>query len=187
MKKIMKPQTSVILTSGVIILLAALGILIKPNVHAQRQLPKPTFAPMGAVAPAMKPSADRQIAILDLVIYSAEGGKIEKVDLARARIINSFAPNVFDVNGPWRVELIGKDRQQFYTMDPRLVHILDDNLEIPHSSILQTGEVAWQLVVPLYYQDTVLWIETINIYDENQNLIFSTPVDREAWLKASGQ
>jgi hypothetical protein len=76
---------------------------------------------------------------------------------------------------------VGAETVSFGVQDPREVHVLEEIENSPHSTSLLAGEIAWELVVPLFDKDKDLQVQEINIYDENGELIFSAPVDRERW------
>jgi hypothetical protein len=184
-RNIMKGLTNRVLV--LILLVATVGTILvintamQQNVSAQQEFQQPTVVSGDVLTPASTPVDNREVAILDLVIVSAEDGTIETVRLERGRIVRRFAPNVFGLAGAWTVELVGAETVSFGTPDPRQAHVLDEDTDVPHTSTLLTGEVAWELVVPLFAKEQDLGIQEINIYDETGELIFTTPVDRERW------
>ncbi len=176
-------RTLMILVLAAIAILLGIGSQTLSSVEAQEKFQPPTPVPASAMTPAPKPGDDRQIAILNLTVFTSAEGQIENITLDKGRIIYGYAPNVFGIAGQWTIELVGKQVYHFKTSDPRQVHVLDGNEEVPHSTFILTGKFPWELVVPLYSKAIDLGIVTINIYDENDQLIYSTPVNREEWLK----
>lgn len=147
---------------------------------AQEQRIQPTVVPAEALTPAPTPPDNRQVAILTLVIASTDEGKVERVALERGRIVRSYAPHVLVLDGPWTIELVGRETIRYGALDPRAVEVETDDEEAPYTYIIETSAL-WELVVPLFENGKDLEVKEINIYDQDGNLIFSTPVDREAW------
>jgi hypothetical protein len=175
---------ALILTGILFVFVVGCVVTNENTVDAQEEFVRPTLVPAEILTPAPKPADDRQVAILNLVVVSSSDGNIERVTLEQGRIINSFAPNVLGLTGPWTVELVGEERVRFGTLDPREIRIYDQNEELPHDVSL--GEnIAWELVVPLYDNGQDLGVREINIYDQNENLIFNTLIDREAWQETT--
>jgi hypothetical protein len=161
-------------------LLAACGS--RGDAVAQEKLVKPTVVPPTARTPAPTPEDQREVAILTLIVKAGKEGKVEAVELQKGQIVRSYAPNVLGLSGPWTVELAGEQSIKYGTLNPLQARVYDDekDQEVPHSGEALT-ETTWELVVPLWDQGKDLGVKEINIYDENGNLIFSTPVDREKW------
>lgn len=152
------------------------------NARAQEEFQRPTVVPATALTPAPTPPDGREVAILNLLIKADKEGTVEAAELESGSIVNSFAPNVLGLSGPWMVELVGEETIRFGTLNPLYVRVYDDEKESPHSGLWLT-ETTWRLVVPLYDRGQDLKVTQINIYDENERQIFSTPVDREHWSK----
>lgn len=151
-----------------------------PSAIAQRGQEAPTLIPAKLRVPLPTPEDAREIAILELFIASAESRQIEGVELQRASIIRSYAPNVFGLQGPWTVLLLGREEIEFGVNDPRVVHVYDGEDKAPHGTLFET-KVLWELVVPLFDKGRDLGVKEIRILDQTGKPIFSTPVDREAW------
>jgi hypothetical protein len=168
------------------ILLALTGLWLlagcspEEKARAQEELQRPTVVPATALTPAPTPADRREVAILNLLIKANREGKVEAVELQRGSIVRSFAPNVLGLSGPWTVELVGKDTIRFGTLNPLYGRVYNDEKDAPHTGLLAT-ERTWELVVPLYDRGQDLEVTQINIYDESERQIFSTPVDRERW------
>lgn len=163
-----------------VLFVAACGVAAEKTVGAQEEFVRPTVVPAEVLTPAPTPPDGRQVAILNLAIVSAGEGEIEKVTLEQGRIINSYAPNVLGLAGPWTVELVGEEPIRFGTLNPLVVRVYDEKQEVPHD-VSQSETTMWELVVPLYNDGKDLQVREINIYDQNEKLIFTTIVDREAW------
>lgn len=191
MNRISKRAPLALLFAAAVVVLFAIGLGLWGIAGAQAlfQRERPTVVPAEALTPAPTPADDRQIAILNLVVVAAQGGKVESVRLERAQIVGGYAPNVFGLSGPWAVELVGKETIRFGTLDPRQVRVYDGDeggKDVPHTTSF-AHETTWELVVPLHRDGQDLGVREINIYDERGRLIFSTPVEREKWLSAGEQ
>ncbi|MGH2538655.1 MAG: hypothetical protein ACRDHL_14800 [Candidatus Promineifilaceae bacterium] len=154
--------------------------------EAQQLRELPTVVPAQELTPAPTPADGRQVAILQLVVLSNADGRVEEVRLEKGQIVTAFAPNVFGRAGAWTVELVGRTPMRFGVPDPREAHIEDGEEGAPHTTEI-LAEVSWELVVPLSDKGQPLGVEEIRILDQNGELIFSTPVDREAWGGAEAQ
>lgn len=169
-----------ILTGGAIALSQLFG-----NASAQDRPvdpKKPTLVPAENLIPAPKPTDGRQVAILSIQLMSNEEGAVKQTQLLRGRIIESFAPNVFRKHGAWKVELAGERTVRYGVLDPRRISVYDGEEKVPHKQRLELDS-TWDLVVPLFDGAKDLGVQTITIFDEQGNKIFSTPVDRAEWTK----
>ena len=180
MKRSVYPQYVAAILLALTILCLLAGCSSVENVRAQEELERPTIVPATALTPAPKPPDAREVAILNLYVRADEEGRVEAVELETASIVRSFAPNVLGLSGPWTVELVGRDTIRFGTLNPLYVRVYSDEEDVPHTGLWLT-ETTWRLVVPLYDRGEDLEVTEINIYDETQDWIFSTPVDREGW------
>ena len=169
-----------ILTAGVIGLSQLIGDASAQDRPADPK--KPTLVPAEELIPAPKPTDGRQVAILSIKLMSSERGEVKQTQLIRGRIIDSFAPNVFRKSGAWKVELAGERTLRYGILDPRRISVFDDDEKVPHRQSLEL-ESTWDLVVPLFDGGKDLGVQTITIFDEKGNKIFSTPVDRAEWYK----
>ena len=151
------------------------------HIAAQNQQ-KPTVVPAEILTPADTPSDTREIAILTLIIKSSDDGKFENVELQQGRIVRSFAPNVLNRSGDWTIEVVGDEGLIYGVSDPRRMNVYGGENETPHETAFLTT-VEWELVVPLYLFDKDLNAAEINIYDQDGQLIFSTIVDRDNWIR----
>jgi hypothetical protein len=151
---------------------------------AQEQFGRqPTFIPAAAQTPAPTPPDGRQVALLTLSVTSNSEGKLEDIVLRQGRILSSYAPNVFDRQGEWMVELVSGDQRtvRFGTQDPRRVEVENPSGETSPLTTMIEPDASWELVVPLYDDDKDLKVEKIIIYDQEGKEVFTTPVDRERW------
>jgi hypothetical protein len=177
------------------IILAALGLVAalvlaagrSNDGSAQRKFgEKPTPIPADVLIPAPTPPDEREIAILSLRVISDEEGQLEAIELQQGRTLNSYAPNVLALSGPWTVELAGEEGTLRYgILDPRMVEIEggeDYDMEAPYINIIET-DIVWELVVPLYDGAKDLQVMQINIYDEKEALVFSTDVKGKGWMQ----
>jgi hypothetical protein len=130
--------------------------------------------------PAPTPSDGREVAILNLLIVSDMEGRIEAVELEGARIVTSYAPNVFNKQGPWIIELEGAEPMRYGIPDPRwkIVYPGEERESLQREF---DPSYQWELVVPLYYYDFDLEVRVISVYDEFGEMIFSTQVDHQGW------
>ena len=143
---------------------------------------QPTVVPAQDLTPAPPPPDKRQVAILTLVVSSNAAGEVESVKLQQGRIIHSFAPNVLHLaGGEWTVELSTQDQKTIHygIVDPRRVESFDPQTN-QYSTFLQPN-MTWNLIVPLYDDETNLNVVQITLYDQNGKPIFSTPVDYQGW------
>lgn len=156
------------------------SILNSPLQGGNNQKPTPLSA--GDQMGAPTPEDDREIAVLTLAIHSSPDGKVESVELERARIIKSYAPNVFGRPGEWTIELVGREQTVTYAvLDPRYVEVENEpNAESPFTYIIEPS-YEWEVVIPLFDDGQDLQVQNINIYDSEGNQIFETVVDREQW------
>jgi hypothetical protein len=186
-----KKNTSVILIVIVVLVLVVVAFsqILRPgNTEAQTNPNevKPTFVPAKDLTLAPTPPDNRQVAILTLAIQSDDSGKVREFQLEKGQIITSYAPNVLNRPGDWTVEVIGSnDKLRYGIQDPRKLDVFgpveNKGGENPaHSSEFATN-ITYDLIVPLYALDKDLGATEINIYDQDNNRIFSTPVDRERW------
>lgn len=155
--------------------------------EAQRKYgEKPTPIPADVYIRAPDPPDGREIAILSLSVISDEEGQLEVIELLQGRTLNSYAPHVLALSGPWTVELAGEEGTVEYgILDPRMVEIEggeEYDMEAPYSYIVET-DFVWELVVPLYDGAKDLQVLQINIYDEEKKLVFSTDVNGEGWME----
>lgn len=164
----------------VLVLSILLGAGCGDQAGAQEEIKRPTLVPASALTPAPTPADAREVAILTLAVSSNDDGQVEGVQLEKARILNSFAPNVFGRRGPWTIELVGEQTIRYGILDPRQQRVYADEIEEPHTTDLLL-QMTWEPVVPLFDGSKDLGVKMINIYDHEDRLIFSTEVDREAW------
>jgi hypothetical protein len=145
---------------------------------------KPTMIPVKEERPVPKLPDRREVALLTLIIESSDNGDVKSVKLERAKIIQSYAPNVLGRAGQWTVEVAGEKKTvSFGVIDPRLLRIYErGERKVPHTTQLQTKAV-WELVVPLWDNDQDLGAREIRIVDENKRELFKTRVERDSWLK----
>jgi hypothetical protein len=151
---------------------------------AQEQFGKqPTIIPAKAQIPAPTPPDGRQVAVLTLSVNSNSDGKLEGIDLRQGHILTSYAPNVFNRPGEWTVELVSREQTtvRFGTQDPRRAEVENPGDEKSPFTYVVEPNVTWELVIPLYDDAKDLNVEKINIYDQEGNQVFTTPVDRQGW------
>jgi len=176
-------------------ILAALGLVAAlvlatgtlKDGSAQRKFgEKPTPIPADVLIPAPTPPDEREIAILSLRVISDEEGQLETIELQQGRTLNSYAPNVLALSGPWTVELAGEEGTVRYgILDPRMVEVEggeEFDMEAPYSNIIET-DFVWELVVPLYDGAKDLQVQQIKIFDENKKLVFITYYSDEGWMQ----
>ncbi|NIS80746.1 MAG: hypothetical protein GTO14_11180 [Anaerolineales bacterium] len=179
-----KPSRRLLAAITAVFVLISMPFLISrglvPSAVAQRGQEEPTLIPAKVLVPVPTPEDAREIAILDLFVVSTEDGRVEGVELQRARILRSYAPNVLMLQGPWTILLLGRGEVMYGVRDPRVVHVYDGEEEVPHGREFE-AQVLWELVVPLFDKGQDLGVKEIRILDQAGELIFSTPVDREAW------
>jgi hypothetical protein len=180
MKRFLYPRYVAATLLALIALCLSAGCSSVENARAQEELERPTVVPATVLTPAPTPPDSREVAILTLYIRADEEGAVEAVELESASIVRSFAPNVLGLYGAWTVELVGKDTIRFGALNPLHVRVYGDEEAVPHTDLWLT-ETTWRLVVPLYDRGEDLEVTEINIYDETQEWVFSTPVDREVW------
>lgn len=169
---------------GGVVAVVMILLISSPGITAQEEVgPKPTFIPPEALTPAPTPEDGRQVAILMLAV-SGEGEDLRGIQLERGQIVNSYAPNVAGRPGEWTVEVTGEGNLRFGISDPRRLHVYGetDNREQAHMSEV-TGNIRFELVVPLWDQDRDLGAKEIRIFDQQGNEIFMTEVDRENWQR----
>lgn len=116
--------------------------------------------------------SDRQVVVLDLMLY-AERGRTIAGDVASARRIDSFAPKVFArKGGDWKVLLLG-DREASFTINDPASDVEIENprgSKSPFSEVAMSGSFSSTLVVPLYgLQGEWLGAQEIEIVDMRTN------------------
>lgn len=171
---------------GILLLLAisVLALSLVSQAVAQDQQ-KPTVVPADVLTPAETPSDKRDVAVLTFSIVSSEDGKLERLDLQKAQIIRSYAPNVLDRPGEWTIEVLGDEKIVYGVQDPRQMNVYglpNETTQVPHQTEF-LREITWETVVPLYLFDRDINATEIHIYDRDGQLIFSTKVDRDNWTR----
>lgn len=167
---------------GALVVVVALLLISSVGTTAQTEFgPRPTFVPAGDLTPVPTPPDDRQVAILTLVV-SGDGEDLRGIQLERGQIINSYAPNVANRPGEWMVEVTGDGSLSFGIEDPRRQHVYGEREQEEQAHMSEyAGNLAFDLVVPLYDLDRDLQAKEIRIFDAEGNEIFVTEIDREGW------
>jgi hypothetical protein len=187
----MKRSTILFVIVGGLAIIAAVWLVLQPrNLGAQEEFgEQPTLIPASDLTPAPTPPDGREVALLTLAIASSEDGAIRGIQLERGQIIASYAPNVSNRPGEWTVEVVGKETLRYGIQDLRRQNVYnnereqgtpDEREEGAHNAEVATS-LTVDLVVPLYVDSENLEATEINIYDQEGNVIFTTPVDRDAW------
>jgi hypothetical protein len=164
---------------GLALTALVLTVTLSSGISAQQKV-----GLLQALTPAPTPPDARRVAILTLRITSTTDGKLDGIHLEKGRIVGSYAPHVLGVRGEWTVILVSHTQQRltFGIEDPRRLSSFDPhNVQDPHTTKL-LPDVTVELVVPLNDQlGKDLRVVQINIADQNQQQVFSTPVDYSAW------
>jgi hypothetical protein len=125
---------------------------------------------------APKPLDGRLVSALSLQVSSDADGNVLGVEIVGSEFLNSFAPNVLGLSGPWGIALVGEEITSYGVLDPRLARVEGSDEDEPHSSFIDP-DTEWQLVVPLFDGEKDLSVEAIVIVDDEGNVVFSAVID----------
>ncbi|MAU13628.1 MAG: hypothetical protein CL607_27675 [Anaerolineaceae bacterium] len=144
------------------------------------------------LVPLQQPEEDfKEVAVLTLQLSFTDEG-IRGAQMSDAYIQRSYAPNVFNLQGPIEVMLRGEQDISFSVVDPRPEvenpRASEEGAEdVPlHLKDEDISSVAWELVVPLYKDDRALGAETIAIAVDGE-VIFEQAIDYDAWRKRADE
>lgn len=184
-----------VLIAGMLIL--ATGIIAQDD---ESNVPeeKPTLVPASELIPLEPPEEDfKEVVILNLLIEANSLRDIRSIELENARIVRSYAPNLFNLQGgPWEVVLTPADGEhiQFSVVSPIAVEAetegTDERGEVseesPYTYVVEpgtdSGAFEWDLALPLYRDENALDVQEITILLNGEE-VFSTEVNKDEWRR----
>lgn len=146
---------------------------------AQDQAPNPIddVAAAEKPVPVTAPEDGRQVLVVRYRL-SYEEGKVTQAEVVRSEQIASIAPKVgARRSGDWLVAVEGGKGLSFFTFDPgRREATPDEESGTGYEWVVETGELDWTLVVPLYQGDVrIEKVERITVEDAaTGELLFET-------------
>ncbi len=120
-----------------------------------------------------------QVAVLHLML-NAEEGKLRRARVERMVVANAVPPKVFARSrGTWEVRLQGEQQAAYRIRNP-LEDVEIENpsdAKSPYSQVKPSGDVPFDIVVPLSRAGRSLGVERIQIVDtETGETVVDTPV-----------
>jgi hypothetical protein len=176
-----------------VVLLVALALAISTMGQDDNHPPeeKPTLV-MDKLIPLGTPEQEfKEVAVLPLFITWDEGAEDVKFQVERmgdAYIQRSYAPNVFNLQGPIELNLLGEENISWALVDPRPevenVRANEDGAEDEplHLETEGINQVQWDVVVPLYRGDSSFNARALTITVEGE-VIFETEINYDEWRK----
>jgi hypothetical protein len=153
--------------------------------------PKPTIVPADVQYPAPTVTDGRQVVTLSLALTADDTGKVTGVTLQQAQITTGYAPNLIEVGpndittGQWVVELVGSESIRYATWNPCLAEAENTGDEAEPFTYVVINDCGWDLALPLFRAGKALDTRQINIYDEANELVYSTDVNRQEWTRTT--
>ena len=183
-----------VLIVGVIFALVLAITAQDPNSNIPEE--RPTFVPASELIPLEAPKEEfKEVAQLSLVVRAESLPQIESVELEKAQIFRSYAPNVFNLQGgPWEVELIPENGEpiRFTVISPVEIEVENERAQEdesgqevpPFEYVTDTNTTQWDLVLPLYRDESSLNVQTIVLLYNGEE-VFKTDVNYDEWRKQS--
>lgn len=176
------------MTGLIVIVLAMLAVAVVVRSQDSAVPEEKPKLNLTELIPLQQPEEDfKEVAVLTLQLsYSDEG--IRSAQMSDAYIQRSYAPNVFNLQGPIEVMLRGEQDITFSVIDPRPEvenpRASEEGAEdVPlHLEDEALNNVTWELVVPLYKDDRALGAESITVAVDGE-VIFEQAIDYDAWRK----